>query len=552
MRAVIYVRRSTDEHQADSLQVQEGEAKKFIKRKGWTLAPSYLYSDDAVSRAEFKKRPALLRLLNDAQAKAFDVVVVRDETRLGGEVFQTGLLIQTIRDAGARLYYYFTDEEVVLDNAHAKIMVALRNFASELEREKISQRTREHLMTKAQRGLNVGGRCYGYDNVEVKDGDRRLRVEYRNNPEQARVVREVFVRYGKGDGLRSIVKDLNRRHVPPPSAGERGTGSWSIGALWAMLRRERYRGVLVWGKYEKTYKQGTKVRVPRDPSEWTRVEVPDLRIISDEEWFGVQNQIRKVNRTKTGGRPHRYLLSGIGRCGACGGPMTVINGRVSYEVTKVYCCGYHRERGVCSNSLRRPVETVDATVIGWLMREVIDERFVLLAIKELRRRFATRAREAKTEAPGLERETAKLRREVARLVTAIAMTEDKPEPMVTAIAERQKRLTSVEAELRNARETPTMIGKELDRVEAEARKRLEQFERFLSDKGEAGRRVVAAAFVGPIKMTAVDLPEGRRFKLEGEARIGKLLAMEGEVSNVASPAGHARKGYAIPAPQAAA
>jgi len=40
------------------------------------------------------------------------------------------------------------------------VMMALRNFSSELEREKISQRTREHLMTKARRGLNTGGRSY--------------------------------------------------------------------------------------------------------------------------------------------------------------------------------------------------------------------------------------------------------------------------------------------------------------------------------------------------------------------------------------------------------
>ncbi len=58
---------------------------------------------------------------------------------------------------------------------------------------------------------------------------------------------------------------------------------------------------------------------------------------------------------------------------------------------------------------------------------------------------------------------------------------------------------------------------------------------FLVEKGERGRRVVLAAFVGPIKVTPLDLPERRRFKLEEQARVGKLLATE--VSNVASPAG---------------
>jgi site-specific DNA recombinase len=540
MRAVIYIRRSTEEHQADSLKVQESEAKRFIKRKGWTLAPSYLYSDDGISRAEFLKRPGLIRLLNDVDAdgRAFDVVVTRDESRLGGDMNRTCMLMQDVVDAGVKIHYYFNDEEVVLDDANSRFMVAARNFASELEREKLRGRVREHLQTKARRGLNVGGRCYGYDNIEVMDDDgQRREVRYVINDEQAAVVREVFVRYGKGEGLRSIVKDLNLRGVPSPSAGARGTGSWSISAPWAMLRRDRYRGDLVWGKFEKTYRKGTKVRISIDPKEWVRVEMPALRIVSDAVWFAAQAQMRRVNRTKKGGRPHRYLLSGVARCGECGGPMTVVNGRDGKVNVKMYACAYHRERGdaVCTNKARRPVEAVDRGIIDWLVRKVIDNKFVVAAVRELRRRFAGRARRAKTEAPALEREASKLRREIQHLVTAIAAATDKPDAVVKAIAERQERLASVEARTRAAKEAPTVIGNELDRVEAEARKRLQQFQAFLVEKGEKGRRVVVAAFVGPIKVTTLHLPHGKRFKLEGEARVGKLLATE--VSNVASPEG---------------
>ncbi len=44
-----------------------------------------------------------------------------------------------------------------------------------MEREKISQRVHEHLLTKARRGLTVRGRVFGYDNVDVMEGDRRSR-----------------------------------------------------------------------------------------------------------------------------------------------------------------------------------------------------------------------------------------------------------------------------------------------------------------------------------------------------------------------------------------
>lgn len=49
-----------------------------------------------------------------------------------------------------------------------------------------------------------------------------------------------------------------------------------------MLRRDRYRGLIIWGKHEKTYKGGTKVRVPWSRDEWTTLEVPALRIVDDD------------------------------------------------------------------------------------------------------------------------------------------------------------------------------------------------------------------------------------------------------------------------------
>lgn len=317
LRCALYIRRSTEEHQMASLEVQRGEASSYIEREGGTLAPEHIFVDDAKSRAEFKKRPGLVALLNAAKEEAFDVVVTRDESRLGGDTFRTGIIIQDLFDHGVRLFYYFTDEEVTFNDPTAKIVVAVHAYGAELERVKISERTHEHLLTKARRGLNVGDRVYGYDNVEVKDGDRRVHVEYRINEEQAKIVREIFRRYAAGEGLRAIVKDLNARRIPPPRAGERGTGSWSTSAVWAMLRRERYRGILVWNTREKTYKGGTKVRIPRDPSEWIRTEVPRLRIVDDELWFAAQAQMRQVVRPdapKKGGRPPRHLLAGFARC----------------------------------------------------------------------------------------------------------------------------------------------------------------------------------------------------------------------------------------------
>ena len=344
MRTAIYARRSTDEHQQASLDVQVSEAKRFIAAKGWTLDEAHIFVDDGISRTEFVKRAGLIRLLLAAEEHAFDIVVTRDETRIGGDTNRTCILIQQILDAGVALHYYFADDRVTLSDAMGKFLVSVRSFASELETEKLRQRTRETLMTKARSGQNAGGRCYGYDNVEVRSGDRRAHVEYRVNAEQAEIVREIFRRFVAGDGLRTIGKDLNERGVPAPRADRGRNRTWAPSCVREMLTRERYRGVLVWGKTAKVYRAGTTVRVAGDPAKMTRIELPDLRIVDDALWNTVAAQMAanvKLSGRQGGaaGPPARFLLSGLARCGLCGGRMEAVNGKVGSQVVRVYICG---------------------------------------------------------------------------------------------------------------------------------------------------------------------------------------------------------------------
>jgi site-specific DNA recombinase len=80
-------------------------------------------------------------MLNHAKERAFELVVLRDESRLGGDTYRTGLVIQDLADAGVGIVHYISDELVSIDSAVDKFLVAARNFASELEREQISSRS---------------------------------------------------------------------------------------------------------------------------------------------------------------------------------------------------------------------------------------------------------------------------------------------------------------------------------------------------------------------------------------------------------------------------
>jgi len=476
-----------------SMEVQTEEGQRFIAKHGGTLRPEHVYLDDAISRAEFKKRPGLIALLNAANDKQFDAVIVRDESRLGGDTFRSGLVIQDLLESGIRLFYFYSDEEVTPDGAVDKFMIAARSFAAELEREKTSQRTHEHLLTKARRGFVVGGAVFGYENFEVKEGDRRIRVEYRINEAEAKIVREIFQRYANGDGLRIIAQDLQKRGVPAPKAGRRGIGVWAYSSIREMLRRDRYRGVIIWGKHEKTYRGGTKVRVPRSKDEWVTLEVPELRIVDDDVWNIVQGKVaqyKEVFGAKTRGPSPKYLLTGLGRCSTCGGMIHVAQTRKSYETVAAYTCSKRKNLGsfACENSLRRPVESIDKAVLDWIRNNVLTEKMLMRTIDTLRQTLTSRAENADSELPELEAQVRNVKAELTRLTNALLVSDDKPEIVLRMISEREKRLAMLNARLTSARTAPSVHEAELRNLEQHARKRQTELRGvFARDPGEARR-----------------------------------------------------------------
>src|SRR5262249_34039158 len=154
-------------------------------------------------------------------------------------------VLKQITDAGVRVFFYLEDRERTLDSATDKMMMALQNFGSEIEREKARQRTYDAMTRKAKAGHVASGKVYGYDNVEVlssvagPDGRRkRLHVVRRINPEQAAIVRRIFEMCASGMGLTRMAKALNAEHIPPPRGDGKG---WAPTAIREMLYRPLYR-----------------------------------------------------------------------------------------------------------------------------------------------------------------------------------------------------------------------------------------------------------------------------------------------------------------------
>jgi site-specific DNA recombinase len=254
--------------------------------------------------------------------------------------------------------------------------------------------------------------------------------------------------------------------------------------------------------------------------------------VPDDLWEAVQERMEQTRRLT--GRPSargpkpRYLLTGHTRCSECGGPIQVANGKSGQSVIKVYGCAWHRNRGdaVCGNTVRRPVESVDGTVLSWIREHVLTEELLLETLREVRRRLTERAKESSTEVPDLEREIRQLKAETQRLATALATTDEKPEAIVSAIAEREKRMRALQARLEALKTSPAVIGSELSVLEKDARRRLQDLRQLLGRNPEEARKAVGALLDGPLTFTPVETAEGKRYQIQGFVATGALFTTE--------------------------
>ena len=196
------------------------------------------------------------------------------------------------------------------------------------------------------KGLNPGGRCFGYINVPIEDPTRHGKygrpavagVQLEIDPQQADVVRRIFQMSADGFGLAQIAKTLNEAGVPAPQPPRtRSIQAWCPSSIRELLRNERYRGVQVWNRTVKVRnpETGRKVSKQRPVEDWKRVEVPEWRIVPEELWQAAHARIavntRKFSASCLGGlnrteRSRSYLFSGLLVCGKCGSRLIITSG----------------------------------------------------------------------------------------------------------------------------------------------------------------------------------------------------------------------------------
>ena len=216
---------------------------------------------------------------------AFQVLIMSEESQLGREAIETAYALKQLVTAGVRVFFYLEDRERTLDSPTDKL--SLTAFADELEREKARQRTYDAMLRKAKARHVTGGRTFGYDNVAADTGGK-VRVI---REDEAAIVRVLFARCAKGEGLRTIAHALNDIQAPWPRAQQGRPSGWCPSSVREVLHRPLYRGQIVWNRTRKRNTWGQKQQHARPDADWLRIPAPALRIVSDEAWAAAHERL---------------------------------------------------------------------------------------------------------------------------------------------------------------------------------------------------------------------------------------------------------------------
>jgi DNA invertase Pin-like site-specific DNA recombinase len=420
-RIALYARYSSDQQSAASIEDQLRICRERATREGWHVVG--VYEDAAISGASMILRPGIQSLVQDAQAGRFDLVLAEALDRVSRDQADVATLYKHLQFARVPLV-------TLAEGEISELHVGLKGTMNALFLKDLAKKTHRGQRGRVEKGFSAEPVGYGYRTVRRLSSEGELvRGECRIEPSEALVVNRIFREFAAGKSTRHIARDLNADRIPGPSGlpwsdtTMRGKRSRGIG----ILNNEMYAGVRVWNHkhYLKDPSTGRAVARSNPESEWVRVEVPGLRIVSDDLWQAVKARqdalamqydtngahATQASRMHLARRPV-HLLSGLIECGVCGGKVGVaVNGR--------YGCLNHHRRHICPNNRTIRRELLEERALAGLQERLVSPEKVQAAVTAYADYINRENREQRAQVEADSRALEKIERALAGIMTAI-------------------------------------------------------------------------------------------------------------------------------------
>jgi len=349
-RVAIYARVSTTEQAEEGYSIDEQQRllTEWCERNGYIVHE--VYADRGISGKSVKKRPALVKLLEDAKNKQYDVVLVWKTNRLARNILDLLKIVEVFDQNYISFRSYTENHET--ETSQGKLQFHMLAAIAEFERNTISENVKMGMLARAREGKWNGGIVLGYDLEDISNqGDKRKHTKLVINEKEARTVKRIFELYIAGNGYKAIANRVNKEgHL-----GKRGK-PFSISTIKTILENPVYVGMI---RYDVRRNWTDKRRGDINPTPILQ-QGEHKPIISLLDWEKAQ-QILK-NRSSKPNRVHggTFPFTGVMKCPQCGSGMVVMRTvnklkDGTRKTLEYYACGAWKNQGtsVCrSNTIR--------------------------------------------------------------------------------------------------------------------------------------------------------------------------------------------------------
>lgn len=314
IRVALYRRASTDEgNQPYSLEAQDQRLRPYVaSQPGWVVAADYV---ERASGKDIDGRPELKRLLRDAAAGKFDLVLVARIDRWSRSLID---LLDTVEHLASHgVAFHSATEHFDTNTPLGKLLLQMLGMFAEFERSMIIDRIQRGNAAKIAQGIPLTSRVgYGL----TVDADGRIAAD----PDTIGIVRRIFDEYTTRErGVKAIAVGLNEDGIP--GAGARG---WSPQSVSRVLRNRAFVGEVL---HRDTWHPGA-----HDP-------------IVDLDQFEAAQAIadkRAADTSAAAARRGEFVLTGTIRCAHCRSAYVGTSGTGrSGQAVRYYSCGTARRYG---------------------------------------------------------------------------------------------------------------------------------------------------------------------------------------------------------------
>ncbi len=237
LRVVVYCRVSTDGlSQATSFELQKSYYLQFVRKHiQWKLIA--MYSDEGITATSTEKRIGLLQMLEDAKAGKFDVIIVKNLSRLSRNLMDCMNIIYALRNLPNPVGIFFESENLYTLDKSADFTLQVLSLVAQEESHKKSEAMLASYYMRFSQGQYLVPDLLGYR----KTGKNQIAIDV----EEAKTVQLIFMMFMAGYSPKTIAQVLTKlgrkthTHVTNAGVVKEGIVKWTADSVRNVLKNER-------------------------------------------------------------------------------------------------------------------------------------------------------------------------------------------------------------------------------------------------------------------------------------------------------------------------